>query len=535
MPMAESTYDVVVLGGAIAGGSAALLLRRENPALRVLVIEKLSAFDAKVGEATTEMSGMFLTRRLRLWRHLENEHLPKEGLRYWFRNAEVQHHSQASEAGGFVRSTVPSFQLRRDALDEHVLACAVAAGAELRRPARVRDVELGSFDHRVTLEEDGRVETVRCRWVLDATGRATLLGKKLGLIQRDQVHPTAAIWCRWKNVRHIDDLAAEDLDFAARNVSSRRLATNHYMGYGSWTWFIPLGNGETSVGVVFDKRILKLHEQPDKEAAFLEFLRQNPLCAELLEGAEHRAEDLRFYSHLPYITRQYMGEGWALVGDAAAFLDPYYSPGLDHVGFSSEATTRIVLADAAGESPAALAERIRIHNVTFVRSYHRFLKAAYVDKYVYMGEADLLSASFLMDTAQYYLFIVTPAYRIHKRYQWMPVLGHQHAFFAYHTMVLYNRRFRRIALARLAMGEAEKRNAGMRIKAFYNLDHNAARMALRGGILWIKAELDFVRLKLKALFAGKSLSREIERVTPRVDPQRMPAVPVPEGIREPAA
>ena len=88
--MAESTYDVMVLGGAIAGGSAALLLRRENPALRVLVIEKLAAFDEKVGEATTEMSGMFLTRRLRLWRHLENEHLPKEGLRYWFRNAEVQ-------------------------------------------------------------------------------------------------------------------------------------------------------------------------------------------------------------------------------------------------------------------------------------------------------------------------------------------------------------------------------------------------------------------------------------------------------------
>jgi hypothetical protein len=60
-------------------------------------------------------------------------------------------------------------------------------------------------------------------------------------------------------------------------------------------------------------------------------------------------------------------------------------------------------------------------------------------------------------------------------------------------------------------------------------------MALRGGILWLKAEIDFVRLKLKALFSGKSLSREIERVTPRVDPQRMPAVPVPEGIREPAA
>src|SRR6185369_8743453 len=325
-PAQRYDYDVVILGGAFSGASAALLLRRDRPDLSVLVIERLEAFDAKVGEATTEMSGMFLTRRLALWQHLEREHLPKEGLRYWFRNDKVSNHAQASESGPWYRSTVPSFQLRRDALDEHILSEAVAAGAELARPARVQDVELGEFDHKVVFERAGETETVSCRWVLDATGRATWLGKKLGLIERNKEHPTAAVWCRWEDVRHIDDVAARGpLSLSRGNVGSRRLATNHYMGHGSWTWFIPLGNGETSIGVVFDTRLVHLDRGKELANEYLAFLRANPLMAELIEGARMRSEDLKTYSNLAYFTRQYMGNGWALIGDAAAFLDPYYS------------------------------------------------------------------------------------------------------------------------------------------------------------------------------------------------------------------
>ena len=71
-------YDVVILGGAFSGASTAILLRRDAPQLRVLIVEKAEEFDAKVGEATTEMSAMFLTRRLAMWEHLEREHQLKQ-------------------------------------------------------------------------------------------------------------------------------------------------------------------------------------------------------------------------------------------------------------------------------------------------------------------------------------------------------------------------------------------------------------------------------------------------------------------------
>ncbi|HEX9942317.1 MAG TPA: NAD(P)/FAD-dependent oxidoreductase [Thermoanaerobaculia bacterium] len=494
-------YDVVILGGAFSGASAAILLRRDRPELSVLVVERAPAFDAKVGEATTEMSGMFLTRRLAMWQHLEREHLPKEGLRYWFHNEKVHGHAEASESGAFQRSTVPSFQLRRDVLDEHLLATAVAEGADLVRPARVRDVELGRFDHRVTLERDGEVETVGCRWVLDATGRAAFLGKCLGLIERNREHPTAAVWCRWEGVRHLDDVAARGpLAFARGNVASRRLATNHYMGFGYWVWFIPLGHGETSIGIVFDTRLVQLDRGKDLAGDYVAFLEAIPPAAELLAGARLKAADLRTFSNLAYVSRQYMGEGWALLGDAAAFLDPYYSPGLDHAAFTVEATVEIVKAQAAGEDVAA---RIAEHNETFVRSYHRFFRAAYQDKYFYMGEHDLLSAAFLIDTAQYYIFVVIPAYRVFGRFHWMPVLGPKPAFLSYHLMRIYNRRFKAIALARRAAGEAGRRNDSRRVKALFDLKLGPFRMAARGLMLWGLAELDNARLAVKRLFMGK--------------------------------
>src|SRR5688572_5634578 len=469
----QDRYDVIVLGGAFSGASTAILLRRESPQLRVLIVEKAEAFDEKVGEATTEMSAMFLTRRLAMWEHLEREQLPKEGLRYWFTNEKVTGHANATEAGGFIRSPVPSFQLRRDALDEHLLATAVAEGAELLRPAKAREVVLGDFDHRLTIEIGDETREVSCRWLLDATGRVNFLGRRLNLIERNDEHPTAAIWCRWKNVRHIDDLAARS-GFATGNVSSRRLATNHYTGYGFWIWVIPLGNGETSIGVVFDKRLVDLHHSKNRAEDFIAFLKGIPSLNELIDEAEPRLDDLRFYSHLPYATKQYMGRGWSLLGDAAAFLDPYYSPGLDHASFTSEATVEIIKKDVMGED---LAPIIAEHNETFVRSYWRFFRAAYKDKYYYMGESDLLSAAMLIDTAQYYIFVVIPAYRFLKKFHWMPVLGPKPAFISYHMMQTYNRRFKAIAIARRAAGVDGRRNDGRRITAYFNLGLAPLRMA----------------------------------------------------------
>ena len=73
----------------------------------------------------------------------------------------------------------------------------------------------------------------------------------------------------------------------------------------------------------------------------------------------------------------------------------------------------------------------------------------------------------------------------------MPVLGPKPAFFSYHLMRIYNRRFKAIALARRAAGEAGTRNDGRRVKALFDLQARTVPHGRHAGVkLWIFAELD---------------------------------------------
>lgn len=136
------TCDVAVIGGALSGAATALLLKREDPDLRVVVIEKSEHLKRRVGEATVEVSAYFMCRILGLTRFLTQTQLAKNGLRFWFANGDARDLGGCSEIGGRYLSTVPSFLIDRSVVDEEVLRRAGEAGVEILRPAAVAGVEL---------------------------------------------------------------------------------------------------------------------------------------------------------------------------------------------------------------------------------------------------------------------------------------------------------------------------------------------------------------------------------------------------------
>src|ERR1700721_2817109 len=103
-----SVCDVVVIGGALSGGATATLLLRSNPGLSVLILEKSAQFTRRVGEATVEVSAFFMGRVLGMTKYLNESHLVKQGLRFWFTNDAVKSLDEASELGGHYQVRLPS-------------------------------------------------------------------------------------------------------------------------------------------------------------------------------------------------------------------------------------------------------------------------------------------------------------------------------------------------------------------------------------------------------------------------------------------
>jgi flavin-dependent dehydrogenase len=486
-----AVYDVVVIGGSLSGASTATLLLRRNPGLNLLIVEKSTHFTRRVGEATVEVSAFFLGRVLGMTQHLNESHLVKQGMRFWFANDEVASLDQASELGGRYQVRLPSYQLDRAVMDEEVLRRACEAGAKLHRPASVTKVELSpGGEQTITLRREGALETVRTRWVVDASGVSAVLARQQGWWQPNSAHPTAAAWGRWKGVKDWDgyELAQKYPEWACAPYGIRGTATNHVVGDGWWSWWIPLKGGDVSVGVVFDQRLVQWPQHRGKLGDRLkDFLMQHPVAREMIADAHWIEGDVHWRKDLAYYSTKFAGDGFVLVGDAAAFMDPFYSPGMDWIAFTATNAAELICAQRCGEP---LARQIEHHNSVFSQSYHRWFQAVYQDKYEYLGEFDLMRLAFLLDLGLYYLGIVSQPFKKGIKGLLSPPFSELLSRPIFRLMRTYNRRLAQIARRRRSLGQLGRTNRGRRCLANgFTLSRSDIRLILKILFQWCCLEL----------------------------------------------
>ena len=451
-PEIADSYDVVILGGALSGAATAILLQKRNPGIRILIVEKAETLTRRVGEATVEVSAFFMSRVLGMTRFLNETQIAKQGLRFWFQNEKVGSLDEASEIGARYNVRLPSYQLDRATFDEEVLRRAVAGGATVVRPATVRNVELNEGGQQaIDFKYQDTHHRVTARWVVDASGVASLLARKNGWWQRNTEHPTASAWSRWSGVKDWDGLELAQKFPGWANVvhGIRGTATNHLIGDGWWAWMIPLKGGDTSIGVVFDQRIVDWPDGGSVGDRLKAFLMKHPVGAEMLEHAEYEAEDVHWRRNLAYYSTTFAGDGFVLVGDAAAFMDPFYSPGMDWIAFSTSSAANLITRQRNGER---MSTAVAQYNHDFTISHSRWFNALYKDKYHYMGEFDLLNLAFRLDLGLYYWGVVQPPFIDGPDALLAPPFSPPSGKFFSSLMGCYNRRFVAIAKRRRRLG-----------------------------------------------------------------------------------
>jgi flavin-dependent dehydrogenase len=398
----RADLDVAVLGGGLAGNLLARQLRRRLPGLRVALFERSPTRSYKVGESTVEIASHYLVRRQGLSRYLYEQHLPKNGIRYFFDSPELDLPlEEMSELGTINFPFHPTFQIDRARMEGDLLEMNGKEGVDVRIGVEVAEVAIGEGGPPHTLELAGG-ERLSARWLVDAGGRAGFLARRLDWRVPEAEHRMGSVWARFENAADIDALGSEAFHARVRHTT-RHLSTLHFLYRGYWIWVIPLGFGIVSVGVT---------GVPVRESAlrtpegFRAFLDGHGAMRELL--AEAKAVDFGSLARIAYGTKRFFDKRRiALIGEAATAADPLYSPGSDFIALENDFITELVAREQSGEGEAELARRTDLYD-RFMGFRHESVMRLYRGLYSMIGSYELMRLKWDFDIGSYHNLWVSP-------------------------------------------------------------------------------------------------------------------------------
>jgi menaquinone-9 beta-reductase len=300
--------DVLVVGAGPAGSAAAAWAARAGAEV---VIADAAVFprDKTCGDGLTPRAVCELQRL---------------GLEDWLRAHTV---NQGLRAHGFGQTlllpwpggTLPDWgsAVARTELDDHLRTTAIKAGATAVDGVRALDVRRdgGRVEAVVFKTDDGPVE-IGCRTLVVADGVRSPLGRVLGREwHRDTVYGVAG-----------RSYVASELSDDPWISSHLELRDEHGTVLSGYGWIFPLGTGEVNLGV----GTLATSRRPADLAV-------KPL---MKHYAELRRDDFRLEGELRMPTSALLpmggavsnvaGPNWALIGDAAACVNPLNGEGIDY-------------------------------------------------------------------------------------------------------------------------------------------------------------------------------------------------------------
>lgn len=330
--------EVLVVGGGPAGSTVAALLAQQGR--HVVVLEKMRHPRFHIGESLLPLN-LPLFDRLGVRDEVEAIGMRKNGVEF---NSPTHAAPVTLDFSDAWDKDFPfAYQVRRSEFDHILFRNAGRKGAELLEGVRASRIDFEA-DGRGALvtakDEAGKVLQWQARFVIDASGRDTLLANQLQVKEKNRRHNSAAVYGHFTGAQRLPGAAEGNISI-------------FWFDHG-WFWFIPLADGTTSVGAVCWPYYLKSRKK-DVTSFFHDTIALCPLLARRLEGAQ-LVEPATATGNYSYAARRSFGHNYLMLGDAFAFIDPVFSSGVFlamNSAFEGAETVRTCL-DQPREAAAAL-------------------------------------------------------------------------------------------------------------------------------------------------------------------------------------
>ena len=308
---AEASFecDVLVVGGGPGGSTIAALLAARGR--DVVVIEKARHPRFHIGESLLPANAALFD-QLGLRDRVEAIGMAKYGVE--FVSPDHEHRQFIEFVEAWDKSMPYAWQVRRSELDEIMFRDAAAKGARTFEEQRVREIAFDAEGATVQVDlADGARRTWRAKFVVDASGRDTLLANQLHCKEKNKRHNSSALYGHFTGAERLPGKLEGNI-------------TIFWFEHG-WFWFIPLADGTTSIGAVCWPHYLKTRRKPLNEF-FRDTIAMCPELAARLAGAALVDDRVYATGNYSYTSARSSGERYLMIGDAYAFVDPVFSSGV---------------------------------------------------------------------------------------------------------------------------------------------------------------------------------------------------------------
>lgn len=326
--------DVLVIGAGPAGSVAAAMLAQRG--YEVLVLERQRFPRFSIGESLLAYTAQLLMDAGMFDSVVAAGFQFKNGATFVSddQNAEFNFADKVASGCPF------TFQVIRSEFDLVLANAAQRFGATIQYGVEITAAVVGDDCPVVTARSDGGEVVHRPRFVLDGSGFGRTLPRLLGLETPSDFPVRAARFC------HVaDNIVAGQFDRQKIRIGV------HPTQRDVWSWLIPFSNGTSSLGVVATPEFIArvAGSRGNTDADIWALVDQEPKLRALLNDAHTTRPVGEIVGYAANVSTLF-GPSFALLGNAAEFLDPVFSSGVTIAMHSAKLAAEVLDRQFRGES-----------------------------------------------------------------------------------------------------------------------------------------------------------------------------------------